>query len=130
MDGHHRQAIDRELESDAGWEEASSQTQTQTHWHQSAVNGIGLASYVNAPQKRWHLLSAIYGGHGRANIAVHTRHDVSNTFLVAAASVALQKTRRQTSMPTMENSVIAAAAEATRRCRIWHMRVARALDAH
>lgn len=57
-------------------------------------------------------------------------HVVSNTFLVAAASGALQKTRRQTSMPTMENSVIAAAAEATRRCRIWHMRVARALDAH
>lgn len=38
------------------------------------------------------------------------------------------KTRRQR-QPTMENSVIAAA-EAMRRCRIWHMRVARALDAH
>lgn len=39
-------------------------------------------------------------------------HDASNTFLVAAASGALQN-EEATSTPTMENSVIAAAAEAT-----------------
>lgn len=61
-----------------------------------------------------------YGGHGQA------RDSTPFWLPPAAASGALQKRRQR--QPTMENSVIAV--EAMRRCRIWHMLVARAIDAH
>ncbi|KAL7728270.1 hypothetical protein ACLKA6_007376 [Drosophila palustris] len=72
---------------------------------------------VRSPQVIGHQ-TVIYGGHGQSG-------QRCNTFLVERSKKRRQRQQRQ---PTMENSVIAV--EAKRRCRIWHMRVARAVDAH